>query len=401
MRNALRALATPAFRMLFLGRFVSFVGNAMAPIALAFAILDLTGSAADLGIVLAARSLPTIGLLLLGGVWADRLRRHVVLVAFSLVAAVTQGAAAALLITGAARIWQLAALEALNGMAAAFLHPASVSTAPQTVAADLLQSANALLRLGTNAARVFGAGLAGVVVTGLGPGWGIALDALTFLAAAACFARLNFTRTGAVATGVLHELRGGWREFRSRTWLWAIVLQFTFAGAAFAGGFEVLGPLIAKRDLGGAAAWSLIIAAEAVGLMVGCLLGLWYRPGRPLLVGTYGMLAVVPMFAALAAMAPMPLIMIAAFVAGAGLETFGVQWETTVQREVPPEALSRVFAYDALGSFVLVPLGQSLAGPAAVALGLGAAIGLSAAIIATATLAVLAVREVRTLAAST
>jgi hypothetical protein len=177
------------------------------------------------------------------------------------------------------------------------------------------------------------------------------------------------------------------------------VLQFTFAAAAFDGGFQVLGPLVAKRDLGGVAAWSLVIATEAAGLMAGGLLGLWYRPRRPLLVATYGMFAVVPMFVALAVVAPMPLIMATAFGAGAGLETFGVHWDTTVQREVPPEALSRVFAYDALGSFILVPVGQALAGPAASALGLGGAIGLSAAIIGTATLAVLTVRDVRTLPA--
>jgi MFS family permease len=383
--------------MLFFGRLVSFLGNAMAPVALAFAVLDLTGSAGDLGLVLAARSVPTVGLLLFGGVWADRLPRHVLLVAFSLVAAATQAVAATLLISGAAHVWQLALLEAVNGMAAAFLGPASMSSVPQTIDPHLIQPANALLRLAMNVARVLGAGMAGVVVAGFGAGWGIAFDAATFVAAAAFFARLSLPRTALAPTGMLSELRSGWREFRTRTWLWVIVVQFAFVNAAFAGGFEVLGPLVAKRDLGGATAWGLVVAVESAGFMAGGVLALWHRPRRPLLVATYGVLAGVPVLVTLAVVAPVPVILVAAFVAGVGFETFGVQWDTAVQHHVPSEALSRVYAYDAVGSFVFNPIGQSLAGPAMIALGLGGAIGLSAAIILVATLAVLPVRDVRAL----
>jgi hypothetical protein len=390
-------LAASRFRMLFLGRLVSFLGNAMAPVALAFAVLDLTGSAGDLGLVLAARALPTIGLLLFGGVWADRLPRHVILAAFSLVAAVAQAVAAALLISGTAHVWQLALLEAVNGMAAAFLGPASLGVVPQTVAPELIQPANALLGLAKNVARVLGAGMAGVVVAGFGPGWGIAFDAATFVAAAGFFARVGLPRAGLPQAGMFRELRSGWREFRSRTWLWVVVVQFAFVNAAFSGGFAVLGPLVAKRDLGGATAWGLVVAVESAGFMAGGLLALWHRPRRPLLAGTYGVLAGVPVLVTLAVVAPVPVVLVAAFVAGVGFETFGVQWDTTVQQHVPAEALSRVYAYDSVGSLVFNPIGQSLAGPAMVAFGLGGAIGLSAAIILVATLAVFLVRDVRTL----
>jgi MFS family permease len=383
--------------MLFFGRLVSFLGNAMAPIALAFAVLDLTGSASDLGIVLAARSLPTVALLLLGGVWADRLPRHVLLVAFSLVAAGTQAVAAALLITGEAKVWQLALLEAVNGMAAAFLGPASLGVVPQTVASHLIQPANALLRVAMNASMVLGASAAGLVVAGYGAGWGIALDAVSFVVAAVFFARLRLPRTAEPRTGVLGELRDGWREFRSRTWLWTIVVQFAFVNAAFAGGFQVLGPVVAERRLGGATAWGLVVAALSVGFMAGGLLALWHRPRRPLLVATYGVLAGVPVLVALAVAAPVPVVVTAAFVTGAGFETFGVQWDTTVQHHVPPEALSRVYAYDSLGSLVMNPIGQSLAGPAMIAFGLGGAVAFCAAVLFAATVAVLAVRDVRTL----
>lgn len=383
--------------MLFFGRLVSFLGNAMAPVALAFAVLDLTGSASDLGIVLAARSLPTVALLLLGGVWADRLPRHVILVAFSLVAAGTQTVAAVLLIGGSARVWQLALLEAANGMAAAFLGPASLGVVPQTVASTLIQPANALLRLAMNAAKVIGAGLAGVVVAAYGPGWAIAVDAATFVAAAVFFGRLALPRIALPRAGVLGELRSGWREFRSRTWLWTIVVQFAFVNAAFTGGFNVLGPLVAKRDLGGATAWGLVVALEAAGFIAGGLSALWHRPRRPLLLATYGVLAGVPVLFALAVTAPVPVVLAAAFAAGVGFEIFGVQWDTVVQHNVPPDALSRVYAYDALGSLVFNPLGQTLAGPAMAVLGLGGAIALNGAVILTATLAVLTVHDVRTL----
>ena len=383
--------------MLFFGRLVSFLGNAMAPVALAFAVLDLTGSAGDLGLVLAARAIPTIGLLLFGGVWADRLPRHMILAAFSLVAAVTQAAAAALLLCGTAHVWQLALLEAVNGMAAAFLGPAALGIVPQTVAPELIQPANALLGLAVNVAKVLGAGMAGVVVAGFGPGWGMAFDAATFVVAAAFFARLGLPRVSLPQAGMFRELRNGWWEFRARTWLWVIVVQFAFVNAAFSAGFAVLGPLVAKRDLGGAATWGLVVAAESAGFMAGGLLALWHRPRRPLLVGTYGVLAGVPVLVTLAVVAPVPVVLAAAFVAGVGFETFGVQWDTTVQHHVPAEALSRVYAYDSVGSFVFNPIGQSLAGPAMIAFGLGGAIGLSAAIILVATLAVLPVRDVRTL----
>jgi hypothetical protein len=220
-------------------------------------------------------------------------------------------------------------------------------------------------------ARVLGAGLAGVVVADFGAGWAIALDAVTFVAAAVFFGRL------------------------ARTWLWVVVVQFAFVNAAFSGGFDVLGPLVAKEDLGGAAAWGLVVAFESAGFIAGAVLALSYQPRRPLLVATYGVLAGVPVLLALALMAPELVVFAAAFAAGVGFETFSVQWDTTVQHHVPAEALSRVYAYDALGSYVFNPIGQSLAGPAMVTYGLGGAIGLGAAVILVAPLAVLPVRAVR------
>jgi MFS family permease len=174
------------FRLLFAGRTVSLVGTAIAPVALAFAVLDLTGSKTDLGLILAAREVPLIVFLLVGGIWADRLPRNRVMVGANVVSGLTQATAAALLITGNAEIWHLAALAALNGSASAFFFPASAGVVPQTVPAPLLQQANAFLALAVNGAMIGGAAAAGFLVAAFGAGWAIAT---TSPSAGASFAR--------------------------------------------------------------------------------------------------------------------------------------------------------------------------------------------------------------------
>src|SRR5215210_472019 len=191
VRRSAAPLREREFRLLFAGRTVSLVGSAIAPVALAFAVLDLTGSKTDLGIVLAAREIPVIVFLLVGGIWADRLPRNRVMVGSNVVSGLTQAAVAALLITGNAEIWQLAALASLNGTAGAFFFPASSGVVPQTVPAPLLQQANALLQVAMNGAMIGGAALAGFLVAGVGPGWAIAIDAGTYGLAAACVALMR------------------------------------------------------------------------------------------------------------------------------------------------------------------------------------------------------------------
>ena len=352
-----------------------FLGNAFAPIALAFAVLDLTGfGRRPRASCCAARSLPTVALLLVGGVWADRMPRHVLLVVFSLIAAITQSAAAALLITRTAHVWQLALLEAVNGVSAAFLAPASMGAVPQTVAPALIQQANALLRLCTNVAKMLGAGLAGLVVAAYGAGWAIAFDAATFLVAGVFFAGLRLPSGGAVRAGMLRELAGGWREFRSRKWLWAIVVQFAFVNAAFSGGFEVLGPVVAVRSLGGPrcggsswrSRWSgssrAVCSRSGTGRGIRC----WSA--------MYGVLIEVPMLIALAVAAPLPVIIAAAFVAGRA-------WRRSACSGTPPCSTTcrRRRCHGCTPTTrsarsIFSPAGQSLAGPATVAFGLGGAV---------------------------
>jgi len=392
-------LGERSFRLLFLGRTTSNVGNAFATVALAFAVLDLTGSKADLGYVLAARSLPQVVFLLVGGIWADRLPRHRVMVGSNVVSGLSQAAVAALLLSGHAQIWQLMALAAVNGMSSAFFFPASIGIVPQTVSERMLQSANALLRLGTNASYIGGAALGGLIVAATNPGIGLAADAASFLLAG-LFVGLIRLPPGLRMEGsnFVAELAEGWREFSSRPWLWAIVAQFGFVNAVQLGTEGVLGPVIAKEHLSGATGWGLILTAESLGLIAGGLILLRFRPRRILLAATLGFLLTIPFLLALAGPLPLAGVVVAAAIAGIGSETFGILWDTAMQQEIAQEKLSRVSSYDALGSFVLIPLGLAVAGPVAQAIGTRATILLAAAISLSATLAVLLVRDVRTIA---
>ncbi len=385
------------FRLLFLGRVVSFFGNAMAPIALAFAVLGLTGSKSDLGFVLAARTVPQVVFMLLGGVWADRLPRHQVMVASSLLSGASQGTLAVLLITHHTELWQLVALAAANGTSSAFFFPASAGVIPQTVDASLIQQANALLRLALNTSWIGGAAAGGFIVAGFGSGWAVAVDALSFALGAVFIAFMRIPATRLQGSRLLDDLRDGWQEFRSRTWLWTVVAQFSLVNAAQTGAFFVLGPAVAKQSLGGAAAWGAILTCTTVGFVLGGLLMLRIKPQRLLVVANLGVMLVAIPLALLGGPAPTAAIAAGALVAGVGIETFNVLWDTAMQQNVPQEKLSRVYSYDALGSFVLIPVAQAIAGPIAEAIGTRATLFGAACLVVVPTLAVLAVPDVRNL----
>jgi len=222
------ALRFRPFRLLFGAKSISAFGDRLVPVALAFAVLDLTGSVTDLGIVLPCQTVPLAAFVLVGGVWADRLKRQRVMLVSDVVRAAAQGASAALLLTGNARIWELAALQAVYGLAAAFFGPASTAVVPQTVGAESLHQANALMGLSGNFAIVLGPAAAGVLVATIGPGWGLAADAASFVGSVACLAALHVEPvTWLARSSIVTELRTGWRAFRSRGWLWITVVLFT------------------------------------------------------------------------------------------------------------------------------------------------------------------------------
>lgn len=401
--GALAPLRHPAFRSLVVGRTIATVGNAVAPVALAFAVLDLTGSVSALGLVVGVRSLTNVVFLLVGGVIADRLPRHLVVVVSSLLAAGTQAVVAVLVLTGTATIPLLAALSAANGLLAAFALPATAALVPQTVPEGIRQQANALNRLGFNAAMIVGASAGGALVAGVGPGWGLTVDAITFALAAACFSAVRVPGAVRVAVagrrgpGVFAELREGWTEFIGRTWLWVVVLAFCFANVANAGGIQVLGPAVAD-DTVGRRAWGLVLAAQTAGMVVGALVAIRVRVRRLLRFGVACVAGEAVFLLALGLAPRVDVLLGSAFLAGLAVEQFVIAWDTTMQQQIPADRLARVYSYDMLGSFVAIPLGQMVAGPAAHRLGTGPALVGAAGIVLLAVLGMLASREVRRLA---
>ncbi|SFU13505.1 Predicted arabinose efflux permease, MFS family [Kosakonia arachidis] len=358
-----RAFHFAPFRHLFFARLLTVLGNGIAPIALAFAVLDIGGSAADLGLVVAARSLFNVAFLLLGGVLADRYSRSLVLVASSVVAALSQGAVAWMVLEGSATVIGLTLLGTINGAATGIALPASSALVPQTVPAHNLRSANALIQLGIYSGTVIGASLGGILTSAVGPGWGLAIDALGFAASAPLYLCIRVDAIKAVSqSNILQDLRDGWKEFASRTWVWSIVVQFTIINAAFSGVVMVLGPVIADSSFG-RTGWGIIVAAQSVGLIAGSFLALRWRPRRDLFIGVMLVaLCAVPIYL-LSQLASTLWLMAAFFLAGVTFGLFGVAWAQSLQMHIPPEKLARVYAYDAMGSFIAIPVGELAAGP--------------------------------------
>jgi MFS family permease len=398
-RRGLDALRERPFRLLFIGQAASLLGDGMVSVALAFAVLGLTGSATDLGIVLAARTIPLVAFLLVGGVWADRLPRRAVMVTADLLRLAAHGAMAALLIAGAAGVWSLAVLAAVAGTATAFFTPAISGIMPTVVSSERLQQANALRGLAMAAGQIAGPAIAGVLVVSAGAGWALAVDAATFGVSALFLARIPMpVRVPVAARSFLADLRDGWDDFRSRTWLWTSVAAAALGNMLFAA-YMVLGPLVADRELGGAGAWALITSAFGVGSLAGGLVVLRIDPDRPMLVGTLSVSLFTLPLAFLAIPAAAVVTAAGCLFAGAGLMVANNLWETAMQRHVPADRLSRVTSYDWFGALAMQPVGMLIWGPIGAAVGTGAALWIAFAIHLASIFALLAVREVRELPA--
>jgi MFS family permease len=385
------------FRLVFGAFAVSVLGDRMVTIALAFAVLELGGSAPEVGIVLACRTLPLVATLLIGGVVADRVSRRSVMVTADLARLVTQGTLGVLLIAGDPPIWSLAVLSGLTGMATGFFNPASTGLLPAVVAPEHLQQANGLRATAMSGGEIVGPALAGVLVASAGPGWALAIDGATFGVSAAFLANLRLPRPVARAgTSFVHDLRAGWGAFRSRAWVWSLVVAASVGNLLWAA-FSVLGPVVAQRDLGGAAVWGSVMAAMGIGALAGGLLAIQARPRRPLVVSLFGIALFAVPLALLAAQAPPALLAVGTFLAGAGMMLGISLYESTFQRRIPADVLSRVSSYDWFGSFALQPVGLAIWGPIAASIGIESALWIAAALMLASVLAPLAIREVRTM----
>jgi MFS family permease len=391
------ALQEPQFRLLWLGRVASAFGDALIPVALAFAVIDETGSPTDLGLVLAAYTVTRVALIVVGGVWSDRLPRRLVMLGADLVRVLSQGLLGALLIADAAEIWHLAAAGAVSGGAHAFFGPASTAFVPATVSPGRLQQANALIAMTWSGANVVGPALSGLLVAAVGPGWVFVIDSASF-AVSAVFLLAMSVREGVPEErrAFLREVGGGIREIAKRSWLAVSLVSFAVANVTIAT-YLVLGPLVAERSLGGARDWGLAVAGGAVGGVVGGVVAARYEPERPLVMGNIVMLLQSALLLAL--IPPLPVLGLAAAAALAfgAVSFFNAVWHTVLQEEVPRWTLSRVSALDAMVSFVFMPLGYTIAGPVAVAIGADATLATAAVLSAAAVMFPLCFPSVRRL----
>ncbi len=409
MRELFAVLRHHDFRLLWLAGLASVLGDRIVTVALALFVIDLTGDPTDLGLVLAAHTIPLVGFMLIGGVWADRLPRHRLMVVTDLIRFVLHGVLALLIITGDVEIWQVVVIEALFGCAEAFFRPASTAVIPQTVPEHEVQEANALVAMSNNVCEFAGPALATALVLGVGAGEAFAVDAATFLVSAALLVRMSPRRREAAAGAELArpdgeepqslraQLRVGYREVRSRAWVWAVLIAacaLVFAGLA---PWYVLGPVVAEQNYGGTDVYGIVTAALGAGTIIGSIAGIRWRPQHPMRLGLVLGVLWCPMAVAYALGAPLAVVLPAAVVGGFGFALFDVWWLTALAERIPPDRLSRVTSYDWMISLGLLPIGYLLAGPLADAVGAVEVLAAGSVVAMLAWLLALIPREVREL----
>jgi MFS family permease len=388
------------YRYLLLAQATSVLGDYIFTVALAFAVLALTGSPSYLGLVFAAQALPIVVIIMVGGVWADRIRRERIMIGADLVRCLSQAALAALLLTHTAQLWQIVALQLVHGAATAVFRPASTGLLPQTVPVEQLQPANALLAMVTGMSMVLGPALGGILAAA-DPVAGIAIDAATFAVSAAFLARIKVS-PGARGPrqSFRTDLAAGWQEVRSRSWMLSSMVGFAAFQFAVLGSLFVLGPVVADRSLGGAATWGVLLAAFGAGGFLGSAAAMRLRLRRPVASIFVFILAVAPALVLLAVAAPVPVIAAGILLAGASIGYGDVVWLSTLQSRVSEQVLSRVAAYDWVGSTVLFPLGLVAAGPIAAVVGVAPTLLGAAAVLVATSAGVLSVPAVRLLTRS-
>jgi hypothetical protein len=334
--------------------------------------------------------------LLIGGVVADRLGRRRVMLASDVMRAAAQSGLAIWVLVGHVPLWGFMALSAAVGTGTAFFAPSMIGLIPEVASAHRLPQANALNGLTNSIGSVIGPSIAGIIVAAASPGWAIAGDALSYVVSVVSLALLQLPPGLAkAAESYWHQLRAGWTGFWSRTWLWAIVVQWSVGNAVLFAPYLVLGAVISKTTLGGATAWGTILAAQGAGALFGGLVMLRLRFPRPLLAATATAVLFVAPLLSLAYSRSVPLIAACAFLGGIQLATFTAIWDTTMQREIPAEMLSRLSAYDWFGSLVFLPIGYAIVGPVSHVIGIRATFLVGCAYVVISAAAVMCIPTVR------
>jgi MFS family permease len=385
------------FRLLFAARGISYVGTYLAPIAVAFAVLDLGGSATEVGLSFAAWTVAQVSTLAFGGVVGDRLPRRLVMIASDSGSFAVRTTMGVLLMTGHATVWELIVLQACGGAAVAFYSPASFGLVREVVREDLLQQANSYLAIARYAAFPLGAAAGGTIVATVGSGTALLFDAATYGTSALLLSQVRVDSLARAGQSFLRELREGWSAFVEHTWMWVLVLWIALYFLLTYAPFFVLGPYIAKHSMGGAGTWGVVVTGEGIGALLGSVAGLRFRPHRPLVATGLLFLPTSIQSVCLAFHAPVELLAPAAALAGFAFACGSVVWDSTVQRMIPPDKLARVSAYGWMGAMVFLPAGYALAGPISSVVGMRGYLLFGAGWLVVSTLAVVRVRSVREL----
>ena len=383
------------FRLLFAARGISYVGTYLAPIAVAFAILDLGGSATEVGLGFAAWTVAQVTTLAFGGVVGDRLPRRFVMIGSDAASFAIRAVMGALLVAGHARVWELIVLQALGGAAVAFYSPASYGLVREVVRPELLQQANSYLAIARYGAFPLGAATGGTIVATVGAGTALLFDAGTYATSALLLSQLRVESLARAGESFLRELREGWAAFVEHQWVWMLCLWIALYFLITYAPFFVLGPYIAKHSMGGASTWGAVVTGEGIGSLLGSVMGLRMRPRRPLLAVSWLFLPTAIQSVLLAFHASVVLLAPAAALAGFAFACGAVVWDTAIQRTVAPEKLARVSAYGWMSSMVFLPAGYALAGPIASVVGMKAYLVFGAVWLVASTLFICRLRSVR------
>jgi MFS family permease len=388
-------LRLPAFRLLFGARAISYVGTYLAPIAVAFAVLDLGGGATAVGLSFAAWTLAQVAVLAFGGVVGDRVPRRVVMVGSDVGSAIVRTVMGALLISGHAQVWELIALQACGGAAVAFYSPASYGLTREVVPEGELQQANGLLAIARYAAFPLGGAIGGSIVVLVGTGAALLVDAGTYAASALLLSRIDVVSIARAGAGFFRELREGWSAFVEQTWVWVLVLWISFYFLITYAPFFVLGPYVAKHSMDGARSWTFVVVGEGVGALLGGMAGLRWRPRRPMVTAGCLLMVTAVQNLVLAFHPETALLTVAAAGSGFAFALGSVIWDTTLQRSIPPEKLARVASYGWMGAMVFLPAGYALAGPVSTVIGIKTTLVLAACWVVVSTLFIIRLRAVR------
>ncbi|MFI5659859.1 MFS transporter [Streptomyces sp. NPDC051684] len=369
-----RGIWTRDFGLFFTARGVAKLGDSMLPVALAAGLLQYGYGAGAVGLAMASSVACFAGLVIFGGVLADRFNTRLLMTGADLARLVTQSLAAVMFFTGHVVLWQICVIGAINGSAAAVFQPGVAGTVPR-LASDV-QAANGAIRVAESGAQLAGPAVAGMLVALASPGLVFAAHAGTYALSALCLLLLRLpplprdTVSGQARTrgAFRSELVEGWREFRSRRWLWGVISVWC---VLMIGAWGPAVPLVAVQVTQeyGSSAYGLVNSALGAGTVIGGVLALRVRPRRMLRAGALALFGFALFPATAGAGLGVPWMMAGCAVAGAGVSFWGVMWATSVQTQVPREVLNRIHAYEVAGSIAMQPVGQALAGPAAATFG--------------------------------